>query len=176
METPNYIFENGGFLLDQRYIFFYFWLENFRYLSIISTRFPPDKHTQRHSSPLQKMPNPLTSPLSNNVKLKRVSKVYHVLYNNSAGGNNVSKFQRTDEFTREVCLIIYYVHMTTYNIINCNCPHVLVQFHTRKYFRASLSVRISDSGHPVTYVRRFWTKHPCHKIYRCMSVRSTRHY
>ena len=88
----------------------------------------------------------------------------------------MSKFQRTYEFTIKVHALLYYVHMTTYNRINCECLRVHVQFHTQRCFRASLSVRISDSGHPVTYDRQFCTDNPGHKTYRWMSVRSTRHH
>ena len=52
----------------------------------------------------------------------------------------------------------------------------LVQFHTRIRFCASLSVRLSDSGHHVTYFRKFCRNKPSHKIYHCMSVRSTRYH
>ena len=36
--------------------------------------------------------------------------------------------------------------------------------------------KLSDSGHPVTYARIFFTNKPYHKIYRCMLVRSTQHH
>ena len=111
----------------------------------------------------------------NYVKLKRVSKVYHTLYNDSAGKNTMSKCQRTDGFMRKVCGLLYYVHKTTYYRINCNRPCVLVRFHTQRRFCAILSVRTPDSHHPVTYVSQFCTNTPCHKMYPCMSVRSTRH-
>ena len=52
----------------------------------------------------------------------------------------------------------------------------LVGFHTPRCFSASLSTRVSDSGHPVTYAIHFFTNNPGHKIYRCMSVHSTRHH
>ena len=113
-----------------------------------------------------------TAPLSN-IKLKRVPEVYHVLYNDSAGKDNISKCQRKEEFTRTVHALLYYIYITTYNIINCNCPCVLIRFHTQRRFRASLSTRVSDSGHPVTYFRKFCTNKPYHRIYRLMSVLST---
>ena len=87
----------------------------------------------------------------------------------------MSKFQRTEYLTREVCALLYYVYTNTYNIINCTCPCVLVRFHTRRHFHASLYVRVSDSDHPVMYTRQFCTNDPSHKIYCCMSVCSSRH-
>ena len=87
-----------------------------------------------------------------------------MLYNNSVGKNTMSKCQRTDEFTRKLCSIIYYVPMNTYNIITCNCLRVLVKFHTKISFHASLSIRVSDSGHPVKCARQFLQPIPA-KIY-----------
>ena len=54
--------------------------------------------------------------------------------------------------------------------------HRLVLFHTQRYFRSRLSVRVSDSGHPAKYAIQLFTNNPSHKIYRCMPSRSTRHY
>ena len=115
-----------------------------------------------------------------NVKLKRVSKVYRVLYNNSAEKKTMSKRQRTKEFKIIFCALLYSVHMATYNISNYKFPYFLimrfyrlVRFHTRRRFRASISDRVSDAGHPVTYARKEFTNKPGHKIYRCMSKRST---
>ena len=58
---------------------------------------------------------------------------------------------------------LYYIHMATNNRINCKCLRVLiinfyrlVQFCTRIWFSTSLSVRVSNSGHPVTYTRHFF--------------------
>ena len=121
------------------------------------------------------MLNPSTSTLSNYVKLNIVSKVYHDLYNYSPGKKTMSKYQCTYGFTRKVCALLYYVNTTTYNQINFNHPHVLVRFHTRRRFSASLSIRVSDSCHPVTYAIKFCTNIPGHKIYLWMSVCSTRH-
>ena len=66
------------------------------------------------------------------------------------------------------------------NQINCKCPRVLIihfyrliRFCTRRHFYASLSARVSDSGHPIMYTRTFCTNNPGHKIYRYMSARST---
>ena len=87
----------------------------------------------------------------------------------------MSKFQCTEEFMRKLRALLYYVYTKTYNIINCNCLCVLVLFHTRINFHASLSVGVSNSDHPVMYTRQFCTNNPTHKIYRCVSVRSSRH-
>ena len=128
------------------------------------------------------MIRPSTVQLSN-VKLKRVSKVHHVLYNDSAGWNTISKCQHIEEFTREVCALLFYVHTTMYNIINCNCSCVLIVhlyrliwFHTQISFHESLSVRVSYLGHPVTYAIQFCTNKLGQKIYQCMPVQSTRHH
>ena len=102
--------------------------------------------------------------------------MYHVLYNNSAGKKTISKYQRTYGFTRKLCALLYYIHTTMYNRINYNRPCVLVKFHTRRRFRASLSVRASNSSHLVTYARQFCTNNPGHKIYPWVSVRSTLHH
>ena len=79
--------------------------------------------------------------------------------------------------------LLSFVHMTTYNIINFKFPRVLIvhfyrllRFHTQRHFRASLSLRVFNSCHPVNYSRQFFTNNPGHKIYRCMSARSTRHH
>ena len=52
----------------------------------------------------------------------------------------------------------------------------LFRFHSQSHFRASLSVRVFDSGHPVMYVRNVCTNKPGHKIYRWTSARSTRYH
>ena len=118
-----------------------------------------------------------------NVKLKTFSRFYHVLHNNSAGKNTMSKCKCTEEFTRKLHALLYYVHMTMYNKMNCKFPHILIMpfyrliwFHTRRRFHARLSVRVSDSGHPITYSRKNFTNNPGHKIYRCMPARYTWHY
>ena len=84
---------------------------------------------------------------------------------------------------KHIYALLYYVYTNTYNQINRNCPRViimyfcrLVQFHTRRRFRVSLSVRVSDSGHPVTYYRQFCRNKAGRNIYRCMTVHSTRHH
>ena len=77
----------------------------------------------------------------------------------------MSKSQLTEEFTRKVCALIYYVHTTIFNRINCNFPRVLVGFHTKRRSRVSLSVRVSDLGQPVTYARQFCMNNPGNKIY-----------
>ena len=78
-----------------------------------------------------------------------------MIYNDSAGKTTMSKCQRTDEFMRKVSAFLYYLHMTTYDIFNCNFPCVFVQFHTKRRFCANLSVMVSNSSHPVTYYKLF---------------------
>ena len=92
------------------------------------------------------------------------------------------KYKHTKVFTSKLCALLYYVHMKMYIRINCNFPrviifhlYILVRFHTQRLFRTSLSVRVSDPGHPVVYSRQFFTNKPGHKIYLCMLVRSKQH-
>ena len=73
--------------------------------------------------------------------------------------------------------------MTTYNQLNYKCLcflikhfYSLVLFHTQRPFFANLSVRVSDSGHYVTYATQFCTNKPVQNIYRCMPSCSTQHY
>ena len=75
-------------LISALYIFS-FWSYLCQYLSIISNICPAKKSIKEtvHFSKTIIL-HPSTAPLSN-VKLKRVSKVYNVLYNNSAGKNTM---------------------------------------------------------------------------------------
>ena len=80
-------------------------------------------------------------------------------------------------------MLLYYVHMTMNNQINCKWLHVLimhicrlVKFHIQRCFCAILSLRVSDSGQPKMYVRQYCTNNPGHKLYRCMASGYTRHY
>ena len=70
----------------------------------------------------------------------------------------MSRCQRTGSFTRKVCALLYYVHRARYNKTHFKRLHVLflhfyiiVWFHIKRRFCTSLSVRVSDSGQPVTY-------------------------
>ena len=84
--------------------------------------------------------------------------------------------------------LLYYVHTTTYNQINCNWTHVLiihfyrlVWFNKQRRFHFNLSARVSYSGHPVTYCSFTWTilvtkytagcKHTPHNIIRFYIIR-----
>ena len=116
------------------------------------------ENTQRDSSLLQS--NNASSINSTYVKFKNktFSKVHHILYNNSAGKNTMSKCQHTEQLTSKVRALLYYVHMTKYNQINCHCSHVLIihfysliRFHTQRRICSSLSVRI--------YARKFCKKY-----------------
>ena len=71
---------------------FSFCLDLFQYLSIISTRCTPD-NTLKEIFHFFKtiIIYPSRAPLSNYAKLKRVSEVYYVLYNDSAGKKTLSK-------------------------------------------------------------------------------------
>ena len=86
---------------------FSFWSDLCKYLSIISTMCPKDKTLKETVHFLKKIILYLsTAPLSN-VKLKRVSKVYHVLYNNSAGKNYISQCQHTEDIIIKVRALLY---------------------------------------------------------------------
>ena len=84
---------------------------------------------------------------------------------------------------RKVCTLLYFVHRTTYNQINWKLPHVvimhsyrLVWFHTQGRFCDRISVRVSNSCHPVTYSKNVCTNKPGYKIYCCMSEDSIRNH
>ena len=84
----------------------------------------------------------------------------------------------------KVCELLYYVvHMTTYIIINCKRPHIIivhfyrvVQLHIRGKFCASLSVRASDSGQPITHSRQYFMNSTGQKLYHCIIAVSIRYY
>ena len=68
---------------------------------------------------------------------------------------------------RKVCALLYYVHITTYNQIDCKRSHVLiinfyrlVRFHIQRRFCISLSFRVSNSGQPVIYAKNIVRKIP----------------
>ena len=88
----------------------------------------------------------------------------------------MSKCQRTDGFTTKLLALLYYAHTSTYKILNCNRPIVLLQFYTRRCFSASLSVRATYSGHPIMYIRKCCMNDTCNKINRWISVRSIQHH
>ena len=109
--------------------------------------------------------------------------MYHVIYNYCEGENTISKCQRTEESTRKLRALLYYVHMNKHNWINWKLLRVLntnfyrlVWFHIQRHFSASLSVRVSNSGHPVKHVRHYCTNKPNHKLHHCMIEVSTQHY
>ena len=84
---------------------------------------------------------------------------------------------------RNVCALLYYVHIFTKNRINGKLPcapiihfYIIVWFHIRRHFLAILSIRVSDSGYPVNCTRKHSTNNPCHKLHHFMPARSTRHY
>ena len=93
MGIHNYKFENCGFLLDQHYLLS-FWSDLCQYLSIISTRCTTDKTLKETVHLFKKNLHPSTAPLPN-VRIKRASEVYPLLYNNIIGkicpNSNVQK-------------------------------------------------------------------------------------
>ena len=133
----------------------------FKCLSVISTRCPTEE-TLKEIVHFFKTTILCTSAVPiPNVKPEIASKVYHMLYNNITGENTKYKFQSTEWFIRKGRTPLYYIHIPMYNKINWIFLLVLtihfyihVQFHARRCFCASLSVRVSYSGHPVSYARQ----------------------
>ena len=89
------------------------------------------------------------------------------------------KWKRTQEYKINIHVLIYYVHITTYNLFNYKRQYILiiqfyrlVQFHIRRNFYASPFFRVSDLGQPVTYARKFCTQNTGHTIYCCMTAGS----
>ena len=73
--------------------------------------------------------------------------------------------------------------MAVYNWIIYKCPRILIMhfyrlvwFHIQRRFCASLYIRVSNSGEPVTYTRQFCTNKPGHKLHRYMPAGSTIQY
>ena len=63
---------------------------------------------------------------------------------------------------RNLPALLYYVNMNTHNEINCKHLQVIIvhfygltRFHIWRCFSASLSIMVSDSGHPVTYTWKY---------------------
>ena len=126
--------------------------------------------------------HPSTAPISS-VKLKRVSKFYHILYNDHAGKKTTLKFHHTKESTRNVRPLLDYIHMTLNNQINGKFPHVpiiklyiLVWFQIQTRFCDSLSVRVADSGHTVNCDRKYFINKTYHKLNLWISERFTWYY
>ena len=66
---------------------------------------------------------------------------------------------------RHIRALIFNINMTEYNKINEKQMwisiinfYIIVWFNIRRRFCASLSVRVSDSGRPVNYARKYFTK------------------
>ena len=98
-------------------------------------------------------------------------------------GKHYVKIPTYRKSTINVPTLLYYVHMTKYNQVNCKFPrvlimhvYILVRFHIRRRFHASLSVRVSYLGQPVMYDRQYCKNKPSHKLYHCIPEGSTRHY
>ena len=92
-----------------------FFVRIFKYLSINSARYPTEKTIKDIFHFLEITMIHSSTVTISNVKLKIVLKVYHVLYNDRAGKNTISKVQHTEESRRKLWSLLYYIHMTTYN-------------------------------------------------------------
>ena len=84
---------------------------------------------------------------------------------------------------RNFRMLLTNVPMTTYNKINWKRRPILiihfyklVWFHKKRCFRASLSIRLSDSGQPIKCARKYCTNKPCHKLHHYIPAHSTCHY
>ena len=95
-----------------------FWSDLCQYLSIFSTIWTTDKTLKDTVHSFTTIMLHPSIALVSNVRLKGVSKVYHVLYNNRAGVNTMPKCQLTKECRRKVQALLYHVNATTYNQIN----------------------------------------------------------
>ena len=109
--------------------------------------------------------------------------MYHGLCRNCAWKNITSRFQCTIKSIRNVRALLDYVNMTTYNKINRKPSrvtiiqfYILVWFHIQRHFCASISVRVSDSGHTVKQARKYITKKHCKKLHQYTTEQSTRHH
>ena len=79
--------------------------------------------------------------------------------------------------------LIFYICARTYCLkcrnwipIRTYISHMLVRFNIRRYFSASLSVRVSDSGQTVNCYRNYCIKRNCHNIYNYTQSRFTFHH
>ena len=109
--------------------------------------------------------------------------MYNVLCSNHAGRNTTYRCQHTSKSTINVCALLDYVLIPTYILINCKLPcfpiirfYNLSQFHTRRNFRAILSIGVSDSWQPVNFTMNYCTKKTCIKLHWCIPERPTCHY
>ena len=85
--------------------------------------------------------------------------------------NNKSKFQRTEEFTRKVCMLLYYVHRTTFNKINWKfLPIIIIHFYRLIWFNIWRCFLWQ------TIYQVFQFRSPWFKIYRCMLLQSTKYF
>ena len=80
------------------------------------------------------------------------------------------------------CVLLYYIHMTTYNWINEKHLHVpiihfyiLVWFNIQQYFHTILSGRVYNSGQYVNCTRKYCTKTNCLNIHTSTQTCFTRH-
>ena len=85
------------------------------------------------------------------------------------------KCQRKDRFTRQVHAILYFVHTTMYNIINCNHSLVLIRFRKQRFSRQPICQGIWFRP-PCNVCHTICTNKPVCKIYQCMTARSIRHH
>ena len=109
--------------------------------------------------------------------------MYNFLDKDPVGKNTIYKLQHPKYSTRNARTLLYYVPITTYNIINWKrlCVPVihfykLLRFRIRRHFSASLPVRVFDSGQPVNCASKYHTKNICQKLHLCIPARPTRHY
>ena len=155
----------------------------FQYLLIISTRCSTYK-THKEIVHFFKITilHPSTVPIAN-VKLKRSRKCIMCLTKNS-----LEKTICTNDNVQNI-LWEKYVHSSIMfiwqriieSIANANaflsCTFTdLYDSIKEDTFTQAYIFRVSDSGQPVTYARQYFTNNPRHKLYLCMTARSTRVY
>ena len=125
-----------------------------------------------HRDPTIKTSSPITSmqPLTNKqicakIHTEKNENLLYTLQQPRREEDITFKIIHIIESTRNVRAFLDYVYMITHKQINDKYPHVpiihfniLVRFNIQRNFRASLSVRASNSGQPVNCARKYYTK------------------
>ena len=143
-------------------LYIHFWSSFFQYLSTNRTICTAEKTLKQTVHFFKTTIIHPSRVLISNVKLKRASKVYHVIYNYWVGKTTTSKCQHTIKPMINVRMIIVYVHVTTNNLIIgklLSVPiihfNILVWFYIIRRVQTNLSVKVSNSGHPVKCARKY---------------------
>ena len=127
------------------------------------------------------MINSSTAPISN-VKLKWVSKLYHVFYNDRLGKKLLTnvKVQTNPQETSKRSYIAFIwlqiiVSIGKYHAFPLYTFTNLYSF-TYRYFFNRLSIKVSYSVQHVKCARKYCINKPCHKLHHYISACSTCHH